>query len=111
MNTRESILRSFSTCPLCGHFLASLLSLLGDESLDNAIQQGAGIWLRFPWQPPIADMLSAYFDWRFELGAGQQSGRCPSCLRRMVCLSDAAAKEENDQITVLQIERRPGARA
>jgi hypothetical protein len=111
LNTRESVLKYFSTCPLCGHFLASLLALLGDDSLDNAIQQSAGIWLRFQWQPPIADMLPTYFDWRFEPGSGGQSGRCPACLRRIVCLPEAAEKGEGDQITVLQLERRPGARA
>jgi hypothetical protein len=110
LNTRESILRYFSTCPLCGHFLASLLALLGDDSFDNAIQQSAGIWLRFPWQPPIADMLNTYYGWRFEPGVGEQSGRCPSCLRRIVYLPDAAAEGEGDQISILQLERRPGAR-
>jgi hypothetical protein len=111
LNTRESILKYFSTCPLCGHFLASLLALLGDDSLDNAIQGSGGIWLKFPWQSPIADMLKAYFGWRFESGPGGQSGRCPSCLRRIVSLPDTAEKGEGDQISVLQLERRPGARA
>lgn len=105
------MLKSFSACPLCGHFMASLLALLGDDSLEEAIQHGAGIWLRFEWQPPVAGMLTTYFGWRFEPGLVGASGRCPSCLRRIVCRPDPDQEGNGDEISILQLERRPGARA
>jgi hypothetical protein len=88
--------------------LASLLALLGDESLDNALETESGAWLTFQWQPPIADMLTRYYDWHFELGIKSHRGRCSSCLRRIAYLPD----EQSDQETaILQLERRPGSRA
>ena len=103
LDTRQTILGNFAACPLCGCFLTSLLALLDDESLDRAIERGQGSWLEFPWQPPMAEMLTAYYDWRLEPDTEGYSRSCPSCLRRVIY-------QRADQIASLQIERRPGSR-
>lgn len=103
LDTRETIVSYFSACPLCGCFLASLLALLGNKSLDNALEKGAGPWLEFPWQTPMAETLATHYDWRLELDTEMRSGRCPTCLRRIVYHSMETGK-------ILQVERRPGSR-
>jgi hypothetical protein len=110
LDTRQTILKSFSACPLCGHFLASLLAILGDESLESALRENTGPWLKFQWRPSMAAMLTTYYDWYFEPGTQEHSGRCPSCLRRITYLSDTSAREESEKTATLQIERRPGSR-
>lgn len=110
MDTRQTILKNFSACPLCGHFLASVLAVLGDESLESTIRENAGPWLKFQWRPSMAAMLNMYYDWGFEPGAQEHSGRCPSCLRRITYLSDTSAGEESEETATLQVERRPGSR-
>lgn len=109
MDKRNTTVRNFSACPLCGHFLASLLAALGDESLDRAIKESKGAWLTFPWQPAFAAMLTAYYDWHFETGDVGYSGHCPACFRRIIYLSDEIEKQEEPG-AVLQLERRPRLR-
>lgn len=110
MDTRQTTLRNFAACPLCGNFLASLLAALGDESLDQAIAESNGTWLEFPWQPSLTAMLTTYYDWHFEAGAEGYSSRCPDCFRRITYLSGATEKQGEEPVAVLQLERRPGFR-
>lgn len=102
MDARLTVLRYFSACPLCGHFLASLLALLGDESLDSALEKEKGPWLDFEWHPAIGGMLTSYYDWHLGPDTEEHSGRCPSCLRRITY--------RRTDVASLQIERRPGSR-
>lgn len=108
MSEHQEVLRDFSTCPLCGSFLASLLALLGEKSLEKALENDPGNWLQFPWHPAMAEMLASYFDWDFIPGMEENRGRCSSCLRRISYLYDTSGDVEPAEI--LQLERRPGSR-
>jgi hypothetical protein len=103
-------MRNFSACPLCGHFLASLLAALGDESLERAVEEDKSAWIEFPWHASFAAMLTTYYDWHFEVDAETRSSRCPSCLRRINYLSQSTGMPGDEQAAVLQLERRPGLR-
>jgi hypothetical protein len=110
MVSREKIVKGFSACPRCGHFLSSLLAILGDGSLDEALKGETGPWLEFPWHPSVGELLTTYYDWRVEFGTEGYSGRCPSCLRRIGYSPGAAAEVGDEAIDRLQLERRPGSR-
>ncbi len=103
LDTRQRILENFAACSSCGHFLASLLALLGNESLDAALTAETGMWIEFEWRRPMAEMLAAYYRWRFHADAERSTGCCPNCLRRVVY-------ERVGEEASLQIERRPGYR-
>ncbi len=88
--------------------MASLLALLGDETLENTLENDQGNWFQFPWHPSIAIMLTTYFDWDFAPGIEGFSGRCPSCLRRISYLRNIS--DDVEPAEILQLERRPGSR-
>lgn len=104
MDSRENALQNFSSCPLCGYFLSTLLAVLGDKSLDKALQDSKGGWLEFEWQSSLGEALTRYYDWRFETGVERHAGRCPSCKRRLEYRLETEG-------AILRIERRPGYRA
>lgn len=104
MDNPDTALRYFSSCPLCGHFLTTLLSALGDEALDNAFENAKGGWLVFEWDDSLLEALIKYYDWHIEPGIEQHGNHCPSCYRRLIF-------SRTEEGTELQIERRPGYRA
>ena len=104
MANRAAVVRNFSACPLCGHFLASLLALLGDKSLDQPDDGESELWLKFEWRSPIIEMLAKYYDWQLMPDTDLHANRCPLCRRRMVY-------EETEQGIWLYVERQPGSRS
>jgi len=100
---RAAVVRNFRACPLCGHFLASLLALLGDEILDPPGDGEADLWLRFEWRSSMAEMLAQYFDWHLMPDTELHANRCPLCRRRMVY-------EATEGGCWLSVERQPGSR-
>ena len=103
MANREALVRNFSACPLCGHFLASLLALLGDKSLDQPGRDESGLWLRFEWRSPMIEMLAKYYDWYLISDTELHANHCSVCRRRMVF-------ENKEQESWLYVERQPGSR-
>lgn len=97
------MVRNFSACSLCGHFLASLLALLGDKSLKQSEVDNEP-WLKFEWRSPILEMLATYYDWHLMPDTELHANRCPVCLRRMVY-------EEGEEGVWLYVERQPGTRS
>ncbi len=104
MADRKTTIRSFSTCALCGHFLATLVALAGDRSLDEAIRNCQGCWLEWEWQPAMAEALAEYYDLCLEAGVEQFSGLCPVCRRQIVYRSSPEG-------ACLQLETLPGCGA
>jgi hypothetical protein len=88
---------------LCGYFLASLLSVLGDRGLEEAGQAGDDPWLKFEWQSPMTEMLAKYYDWHLLPDTEQHTNRCPLCRRRLLY-------EETEDGIWLNVERQPGSR-
>jgi len=84
--------------------LATLFSMVGDRSLDEALQDVQGGRIKFQWQASFLEALTTYYDWRLEPGVEQYIGRCPSCLRRLLY-------RHTEEEQSLQIERRPGYRS
>ncbi len=103
MDTRKKILENFAACSSCGHLLASLLALLGNPGLNAALAADTGKWIEFEWRRPMAEMLTAYYRWRFQADVARSTSCCPDCLRRVVY-------ERVGEVATLQIERRPGYR-
>lgn len=84
LNGRQGVLNDFSACMLCGRFLATVLAKLGDRSLDDALRQRDGVWLKFPWHPSFGQALIEFFDWHYDGGEEHHGGHCPLCYRRMI---------------------------
>jgi hypothetical protein len=104
LTSQEAMVHNFSACPLCGYFLASLMALLGDESLSEAGDGDNDPWLKFEWQSPMTEMLAKYYDWQLMPNTELHTNRCPLCRRRMVY-------EETEEGIWLYVERQPGSRA
>ncbi len=110
MSDHKTVLRNFSACPLCGHFLASLLAALGEECLERAVEEQKGTWIELPWHASFAAMMTTYYDWHIEPDFEAFSSRCPACFRRIAYLSGSTETLGEEPAAVLQLERRPGLR-
>jgi uncharacterized protein with PIN domain len=111
LSDHKAILRYFSACPLCGHFLASLLAVVGEDKLKQAVEEQGGIWIELPWHASFEAMFTTYYDWHIEPNAQAFSSRCPACSRRIAYLVKRSETEGEMPKAVLQLERRPGLRA
>lgn len=102
MSNRKEILRFFAACPLCGHFVSSLIALVGEGAFDDAVEE-EGPWLGFSWQPEIRDLYRQYFDWYLNADTESFSSSCPACTRRFIY-------QDADGVRQIRVERRPGSR-
>ena len=104
VSDRNSIFQSFSACPLCGHMMATLSAMVGNENMESIIENRKGPWLEYPWQPTLSEALVRYYDLHFKPDVEWFSGHCPLCRRRFTF-------QRGEESAILRIEGMPGTRS
>jgi len=96
----DEVLARFAGCDRCSYFLASYVSVQGQEVLETAVAESDDEWLQLAWIPTMPTLVEKSFGITIDQGDFYVEGSCPLCQRVFVYTTETEEERADFQISL-----------